>query len=179
MITTICFYQDTSGKWHVSRLQPHTKTGWTWDHPVNSCLCATVDSRALPTWQQDEATQIGTWSWRTEPLDIQSAAYINRWVNGSIRVGQDWCKRVRWQAAISGPKMSYARFQWHISAVRARRLRIPSPRRSRFLSAEAERPYRHGNDIAKWAQEPLNILLFLMGLQGPSKHTYTQLNRER
>lgn len=67
------------------------------------------------------------------PLEIQSAAYITWWVNRSVRVGQDWCKRVCWQAEISCPNMSYARFQWHIFApitsVWARRLRIPSPPR--------------------------------------------------
>lgn len=40
---------------------------------------------------------------RCRPLDTQSGAYITRWVNGSVRVGRDWCKRVCGQAAISCP----------------------------------------------------------------------------
>lgn len=106
----VCFYQETPGKWHVSRLQSHTKTGWTSDHPVDSCVCVTEDDRALTPWQQDEDTQIGTWIWHIVPFHIQSAAYVTWWVNRSGRVGQDWCKRVCWQAEISGPQMSYARF---------------------------------------------------------------------
>lgn len=46
---------------------------------------------------------------RCRPLDTQSGAYITRWVNGSVRVGPDWCKRVCRQAAISCPQISCAR----------------------------------------------------------------------
>lgn len=156
MITTVCFYQETPGKWHVSRLQSHTKTGWTSDHPIDSCVCATVGDHALTAWQQDEDKQIGTWSWHIVPFDIQSAAYVTWWVNGSVRVGQDWCKRVCWQAEISGSKMSCARLLWRIlppvTSDWACCLRSPSSPKSYFLSTEVECPYRHGNYTAEWVK---------------------------
>lgn len=47
------------------------------NHPINSCLCATEDSRALTEWQQDEGAQTDTHtSGALCPLDIQRAAYV-------------------------------------------------------------------------------------------------------
>lgn len=47
------------------------------NHPINSCLCATVDGRALTKWQQDEGAQTDTHkSGALCPLDIHRAAYV-------------------------------------------------------------------------------------------------------
>lgn len=47
------------------------------NHPINSCLCATVDGRALTKWQQDEGAQTDTHtSGALCALDIHRAAYV-------------------------------------------------------------------------------------------------------
>lgn len=48
------------------------------NHPINSCLHATVDSRALTEWQQDEGAQTDTHRLAALcPLDIQRTCLRN------------------------------------------------------------------------------------------------------
>lgn len=95
MITNVPFYQE---KWPVSRLQAthQNRMDFRSRHQLLFvCYCRQLSSCRLT----DRCTEL-----RHGRLDMQLASYITWWVNGSVEVGQGWCKRVCRQAAISCPK---------------------------------------------------------------------------
>lgn len=168
-----------------------TKTGCTRDHPANSCFffffcfSATVGSRAplKREWQQDRVEQIEAHG----SLDVGSGAYITWWANRSVRVGPDWCKRVSGQAAISCPQISGAGLSvaqpfFLFSFCPCNVSQGPSSASaltfSHILSSVSLSPRR--DHIGELAQELLNVLPFLMGLQGPwLAHAQTHKNEQR
>lgn len=153
--------------------QGWTKTGWTLDHSISFCVCAL---RTIEPLQSDSRlkTNRGNQRWHTAPFDIQRAAYITC-ING---FGQDWCKRVCWQAAISCPTVSFVRFlrcnvSWGQPSA------IPSPPESDFLSTEAECPHRHRNGNATQVQHSALPYGAPEARWTWSAHTYAHLNQER
>lgn len=152
--------------------QGWTKTGWTLDHSISFCVCAL---RTIEPLQSDSRlkTNRGNQRWHTAPFDIQRAAYITC-ING---FGQDWCKRVCWQAAISCPTVSFVRFLRRIFALltSAGASRLQFLRPLRVTSCPPRQSVPIATEMA--TQRKFNILLFLMGLQRPDgleAHTHTR-----